>query len=781
MLDTRRTKVDTEPHLSTQEYSGVVRIGRRQEFTATAGIRWWPVGLAFVLSVLTLLVLNYPALKSPMIYDTRGFILAKSDLFQGGLWDAISITPIRPLFMVTLYLNYLTTGMDPQYFRLVNIVLLAGAGTSLALLIFLVLELRGEKELHSGTRRLEVSLFLGFVFAVHPLQTLVTLYIWQREAILACLFYFSTVAVYLAARSGRYRTPIVGYGLTGVLFFAGMLCKENVVTVPAVLLLAEATLFLGNSKDLGRSVLRVGGLVIVPLILYFVVANSFAGSESRELHSVIKRLTGYYEHAGLSHAQVLLTESRVFFVYLATILLPVPGTIALIKAMTVSRSLLTPPVTLVACAGVAGLIGLGIYLVRRWPVAAFGILFFVISLIPESTLIPPYLFFGYRAILPMAGVLMILGEIMLRILDDERAGRRMRTSQVILGGFSAFVLAGLLTATHLQAASWNPLSFWKDAYGKLPPERALIEKKPYLDIVSNLAGLLARGGDIAGAEKLSREALALYPDALDLHDILGVALLHRGRIREAIGELQIAVKIQPTSVGAINNLGNAYLAANEIPKAIEAYEKAIKLKPTRVQPYVNLGAAYANSGQHENARRVFQKAVSMEPKSAKARANLGITLVNLGLLSEAIEHLEKAVQLDPRLAGAHLQLGIAWDRSGNSGRAVESFEQALRLIPTFVDARIHLAESLVKLQRYPESINHYQRILQADPKNYKVHNDLASVFIITSQYDKAINHCRQALRIKPDFSEASANLGLALERASAEPGKNADSSSTAFP
>jgi len=724
------------------------------------------VGLTLVLSILTLFMLSYPALKSPMIYDTGGLLLLKADLFQrNNVWDVISITPIRALLMVTFYFNYVTTGMDPQYFRLVNVLLAAGSGIALSLLIFLVLEIGAPENRCSSSQRLEVSLFLGFVFVVHPLQTLATLYIWQRSATLACLFYFSGVAVYLAARSGRYRSPTVAYGLTGVLFLAGMLCKENVITVPAVLLLAEATLLRGNLKELARSVLRIGALVVVPLILYFAVARTLADSESREIYSLGKRLAFYYEYAGLSLSEVLLTQSRVLFAYLAMILLPIPGTIDQIRAMTISRSLLNPPVTAAAFAGVVGLIGLGTYLVRKRPIAAFGILFFVISLVPEGTLIPPYLFFGYRAILPMAGVLMILGEAILWILADRRAGSGVRASNIVLGVSSMLALVGLLTVSYFQALSWNPLTFWKEAYEKLPSERTLIEKKPYLDIISNLSALLVSRGDISGAERLCREALAVYPNARYLHDNLGVALLHQGRIREAIGEFRKAVKLQPASVGAFNNLGNALLATGEIPQAIEAYRMAIKVKPTAVQPYVNLGAAHVNSGQYENAREVLEKAVSLDPMHAKARVNLGITLVNLSQFSEAIKHLNKAVHLDPSLATAHLQLGIAWDSSGDTVRAVKSYERALHLIPTLVDARFHLAKALAKLQRYPESMDQYRQILQLDPKNYRAHNELAYVFIMTSQFDKAISHCRKALSLKPDFTEAETNLKLALERA----------------
>lgn len=735
-------EMDRPENVRTDVESWEVGADRHREYAATSGIQWWLVGLTLVLSIVTLLVLNYPALETPMIYDSVGFIWAKSHVFQrNNVWDVISITPVRPLFMVSLYLNYITTGMDPFYFRLTNIVLAAAAGMSLSLLVFLVLYIGVPDIQCSQSQKFGVSLFLGFVFVVHPLQTLVTLYIWQREAILACLFYFSTVAAYVAARSGYCRSPTIGFGLTGVLFLAGLLCKENVVTVPAILLLAEATLFRGNLKDLGRSVLRIGALVLLPLLLYFAVTNYLAGPESRELHHVVKRLTGYYEYAGLSLAEVLLTESRVFFIYLTTILLPIPGTVTLIKAMNISGSLLSPPITVAACTGVAGLVGFGIYLIRRRPVTAFGILFFVISLIPESTLIPYYLFFGYRAILPMAGVFMILGEVMLRVLAARRAESGIAPSNIALGVFSGLALAGLLTVTHLQAVSWNPLTFWIQAYEGLPTERASMEKKPYLDVLHNLTVLLIRRGDFLAAEGLCREVVALYPDE---------------------------------SLGALTELGNILLATKRIPEAIEAYRKAVELKPKMVQPYVNLGAAYVGSGQHENAREVLQKAVSLDPRHAKAHVNLGIVLVHLGLFPEAMEHLNKAVQIDPGLAIAHLQLGIARDRSGDVFGAVKSYERALHLVPTLVNARIQLAKALAKLQRYPESIDHYQQILLADPKNYRIHNDLAYVYITTSQFEKAVGHCRKALSLKPDFSEAETNLKLALERAGTEAGKTVD-------
>ena len=130
--------------------------------------------------------------------------------------------PARALFMLSLYANYALTGMDPYYFRLTNTAILAGAGLALAWLILVLLEIPSLRVPGTPKEKRAIGLFMGLLFVAHPLQTYVVLYDWQREAIMACLFYFAALAVYLGVRSGRFRNEGLGYTLTAVLFFAGL-------------------------------------------------------------------------------------------------------------------------------------------------------------------------------------------------------------------------------------------------------------------------------------------------------------------------------------------------------------------------------------------------------------------------------------------------------------------------------------------------------------------------------------------------------------------------------
>ncbi len=180
--------------------------------------------------------LHYPGFHSPMVYDSVSFIQEYEYVFAShNLAAVIGIVPARPLLMGTLYLNYLFTGMDPYAFRLFNAFILACTSTVLMVLSILVLELPGLNLQGTRLEKRVVAVCIGLLFLVHPLQGLVVLYIWQREAIMACFFLFSALGVYVAGRSGKWIRPVPAYVATSLLFLAGILSKENVITLPVVL------------------------------------------------------------------------------------------------------------------------------------------------------------------------------------------------------------------------------------------------------------------------------------------------------------------------------------------------------------------------------------------------------------------------------------------------------------------------------------------------------------------------------------------------------------------
>lgn len=688
--------------------------------------------LVFLLFFAVAVALHFRGFNSPMFYDDT-LLTDNARLFRAGdLIGVISIVPERPLFMLSFYFNYMLSGMDPYYFRLFNAGLLAAAGMALVLALTLILDLPALKVSGTTTRKRWVAGFLGLLFVAHPLQTFVVLFLWQRGALLACLFYFSALAAYLAARSGSFTRPNLGYVLTALLFLAGMLSKENVATFPAVICLAEATLFRRSFKQVVAAIVAVCVAALPIFAAYLVLTHNLHGDLSQHPLGIFNRLLTYYHGSGLSPATVMLTEGRVICSYLGMILFPFFPGVQLIRAETVSVSFWDPPGTAPAFLAICGLAVAGIWLMRRRPLTSFGILFFLVSLVPECFFIPQYLFFGYRAILPMAGVLLIAGEVALYLIDQVEKRLPGRSSTIVPAAAALICLACFGAITLVQAQRWNPLTFWKDAADRLPPYSANLETKPYLDTLSNVGVQLTRAGDhdaaikvlskvieispmLAGARNALgeamfgagrvQEAIALYrkeiemkPDNSGACNNLGTALLRTGNFSEAVGFFQKAVDLDPTNVAAENNLGNAMLALNRVQDALNAYHRAVQADPGSAASHLNLGAAQLKLGRVTDAERSFETAVALRPGFAKAHANLGLLMLQTGRSEPAIKHLRRAVEIDPGLVLVYVPLGEALEATGQKRQAAATYQKALEIKPDNKEAQQHLNSLRKRIQ-----------------------------------------------------------------------------------
>ena len=126
------------------------------------------LGLLAVLSLLAV-ACHYAGFNSLMAYDEAYFLKGKAPVFaQHDVLQLIGIVPIRPLFLFTFYLNYLTTGMDPFYFRLTNAIMLAASGLALTVSFILIFDMGDLNLPGSRQTRQAVGILLGLLFVAHP-------------------------------------------------------------------------------------------------------------------------------------------------------------------------------------------------------------------------------------------------------------------------------------------------------------------------------------------------------------------------------------------------------------------------------------------------------------------------------------------------------------------------------------------------------------------------------------------------------------------------------------
>jgi tetratricopeptide (TPR) repeat protein len=363
-----------------------------------------------------------------------------------------------------------------------------------------------------------------------------------------------------------------------------------------------------------------------------------------------------------------------------------------------------PPITWVAVAGLLGLVGTGMGLLRKRPLAAFGILFCVVSLLPESLLIPTYLFFGYRAILPMAGVLLVLADVLFGLRAWSGARISPRTAGWIAPAILAIPMISMATMTYSQAARWSPYSFWHDAFSELPVSAKNVEPSSYLDIVTGYGGELLASGKYNEAIEILRLGEHMEPDQTGTRGpvkkviakkgsvfiSLGLAYKKLGNFPEAVTYYRKALEIDPRSPIALSNLGNVLEASGDTASAVQYYRKALELAPEMPQSQFNIGCILLKQGKWAEAISSFQKAVAGKPDFAEAYANMGVALLNEGRPEEAAASLEKALNKLTDNAELYNAFGAALAQTGRTAEAIRSFRKALALQPDHSGARQNL-------------------------------------------------------------------------------------------
>jgi tetratricopeptide (TPR) repeat protein len=256
-----------------------------------------------------------------------------------------------------------------------------------------------------------------------------------------------------------------------------------------------------------------------------------------------------------------------------------------------------------------------LYLSRRarsLRLAAFGILWFFVSLSVESTVIPlPMLISEYRVYLPSVGIFLATSAVAFLFIQSTGGG---------LKGAIAAVLVLLPIVLSYNAYARNNVwktrtSLWEDTVSKSP-----------------------------------RSARA--------HNNLGVAYKEEGQRIKAIEHYRTALMLKPDYVRAHNNLGVVYKEEGQLDRAIEHYRAALLLKPDYAKVHNNIGVAYYRMGEIESSTRHFQNALKLKPDFAEAHLNLGIVHKEMGLKVKAIEGFRNALRLNPDLKNARINLGI---------------------------------------------------------------------------------------------------------------------------
>ncbi len=462
--------------------------------------RWWaPLGLLAVL--LLVLWAYWQGLQGPFLFDDFGTLPKLGEFGPVHSWAVFwrYITagggdPTgRPIALLSFLIDARNWPAPPWPFKFTNLVLQLANGTLLAALLWRL----GRVLEPAGTRAARAAVLGATLWMLHPLFVSTTLYVVQREAMLAAFFVLLGLLAYTRGRrlmlTGRNKRGIAWalLGLVGCTFLATF-SKANGALLPLLALVLEATVFArqplaGSSRRQWRVMLWIFAALPALLLLAYLL---WTGLQATLHHPEVRRWT---------EPQRLLTEPRVLWDYLKLLWLPRPFSTGLFNdAFAVSRSLWHPADTLPALLGIIALIALGWRWRRTHPVLALAILFYFAGMALESTTVPLELYFEHRNYLPA----MTMFWPPAWWLSDLRRWRGFRGTLTI----GLPLLLALLTLQ--RAVLWGHADQQAMLWARINPHSARAQ--------AYAAQFEAANGQPQDAERRLLPLLAAHPDQVQL-------------------------------------------------------------------------------------------------------------------------------------------------------------------------------------------------------------------------------------------------------------------------
>jgi tetratricopeptide (TPR) repeat protein len=103
------------------------------------------------------------------------------------------------------------------------------------------------------------------------------------------------------------------------------------------------------------------------------------------------------------------------------------------------------------------------------------------------------------------------------------------------------------------------------------------------------------------------------------------------------------------------DLGVFILPRGELAEALRHFRRAIAIKSGYAEAHNNLGAALLSQGGLVEAVAHFRQALAIKPGDAEAPNDLGVALARQGQLGEAVQQYREALKIKPGDADAHDQ------------------------------------------------------------------------------------------------------------------------------
>lgn len=561
-------------------------------------MRGWLRRPAVLLIVSTAIIAAYSnTLNAPFAFDDLVYITNNPAIRElSNLWPPLGT---RYIGYLSFALNYRIGGYDVTGYHVFNIavhIVNSLLVYEMASLVLSCQPLRGTFAQSKG----RVALFASLLFALHPIQTQSVVYITQRFASIATLFYLLSIVLYLKWRSDEKRGHGV-YFLSVLAALLAMRSKEISFTLPVMAAFLEFTFFSGNVRK------RLLALVPFAVAALTIPLSFLISADPAGIMGLKTMAQQRAELESLSKYEYLISQFWAIGRYMRLLVFPAGQN--LLYDIPAFKSFFVPKVffSFILVASVAcGAIFAYVRSFRQGGAAlviSSGILWFFITLSIESSIIPIQdIIFEHRVYLPMAGASMAFAAAFFHVAGKNGMAKLVAAS---------FIIAALGVATYARNMVWrDTLVLWED----------VVAKSPW----SSLG-----------------------------HLNLGAEYYSRNMTDKAISELKEAIRLAPANPVARKNLAALYFDIGRYDDAQAEYMEALPYERDKSNIHYQLGLVRLQSGKTSEAMQDFHKALEYKPGYFEVYWGLGEGYLRSGHLSESVRYFKLFIEKAPPSYQAH--------------------------------------------------------------------------------------------------------------------------------
>ena len=336
---------------------------------------------------------------------------------------------------------------------------------------------------------------------------------------------------------------------------------------------------------------------------------------------------------------------------------------------------------------------------------SFGILWFIITLLPTSLIPLAEVMNDHRVFLPYIGLMLsVCWSAHMFIAHYQSSFRHITAAAGVL---IALLLTGSAYGTYQRNEVWKTEeTLWRDVTEKSPGNGR--------GLMNYGLALMARA-DYTGAETFLLKALKLNPSYATLHINLGVLNEATGKQVQAEQYFKKAISLQPAYPEVYFYYARFLNKQNRCEESIENLKKTIRLAAAHMEARHLLMTIYQERGDSKNAAELARQTLAIAPDDEP----------KLMMLQAGGKGLPKADNSTAATPEYYLNVSLAQYRAGHFARSIESAQKALQLRPAYDLAYNNICAAYNELKQWDKAIEAGKQAVLLNPDNDLARNNLA--------------------------------------------------------